>query len=136
MKSWQALSEADLAVTYLQATGGAERMPESAQALVDSVRAWLRRSRLDHRLGDAIDIAIEVFEISRQIRAQVPSQDDEATYLANVHEGTMADDEALQRAEELALAGRVSQMSQAEFAEFRRQAGIQQDLGAFLAGQQ
>lgn len=135
MKSWNALSETDLGVAFLQAKGGVEFLPDNAQALVDSVRAWLRRSKLDHRLGDAVDIAIEVHEIYRQIRAQRPNQDDEAAFRANIHEGTTADDAALQRAEELALAGQVSQMSAEDFAANRERFGLSRSVFAHLSGE-
>jgi hypothetical protein len=64
------LSETDLAVHYLQAIGGAEQMAGNAQALVEGIKAWLRRSRLDHRLADAVDITIEANEVAKQVRAQ------------------------------------------------------------------
>src|SRR5258708_16894465 len=130
------MSEADIAVHFLQAIGGAEFMPDSGQALVDSVRAWLRRSKLDHRLGDAVDIAIEVFEIGRQVTAQqLPTP--EQTQWANDQASGIGDptlELALRLADDRALAARVQAMDHKQFSEFRKQAGLQRDLASFLGG--
>jgi hypothetical protein len=122
MKSHNHLSETDLAVFYLQQTGSTERMPGNAMALVDSVNAWLRQSRLEHRLDDAVDIAIDANEIAKQVRARAPAPSEaEIAFRDNVQFGTMADDVALRQAEELALAGQVEQ-------NFRAEAGSSHDI--------
>lgn len=136
MKSYHALSETDLGVHYLQAIGGAERIADNAQSLVADVEAWLRRSKLDHRLADSVDIACEVFEIAKQVRAQsVPTGiEAQAAFQANIQSGTTADDAALRQMDELALSQKVSAMDMTTFAAEREKLGVTQSLGAFLGG--
>jgi hypothetical protein len=139
MRSYHALTETDLAVHYLQAVGGAERMPDNAQALVEDVKAYLRKSGLDHRLDDAVKIAIEAHEIAQQIKAQPVPQlptPEQVAWEQNLAQGTTADDAALQRADELALAQRVNQMSAQEFAANRERFGLATSTADLLLGRE
>jgi BMFP domain-containing protein YqiC len=120
-------------VHYLQAKGGAEFMPDNATAPAADVEAWLRRSRLEHRLTDAVAISCEAFEIAKQIHAQAPEA--QAAWQANVQEGTTANDAALSLMDEIALTQKIAAMSVSEFGAQREPLGVYQSLAAFLGGQ-
>jgi hypothetical protein len=140
VKSYFALSPADLAEHYVAAKGDPEFLPDTAAALVADVRRYLQVHGLDHRQEEALEIAEEALQLAREALVQappaqqLPTPEAEAAFRANVEGGTTADDLALRYADELALAGQIQHMSMAEFSANRERLGMTRDLGAFLLG--
>lgn len=131
MKSWNLMSASDLAQRYVEHKGGPRNMAYTANALYVDVQDYLRRSGLGHRINDAAAIATEAHEIAKQIVALESSD-----FQDNVREGTTADDAAMQRMENLSLAGQVEQMSLDEYGAQRERLGMSQSLSSFLGGQE
>jgi hypothetical protein len=129
VKSYYALAEADIAVHYLQAKSGV-KLPGTAQALVADVEAYLRRSGLDHRLSEAVDIAIAAHEIAQQVQAQsapAPSEV-EAAFQNDQREGVG------DRRPDLELANYVAGLDMNQFAAERQRPGTTKGTAAFLLG--
>ena len=140
MKSWNALSESDLAELYLQSKGSSPVLSGTAAGLVADVREWLIRGGMNHRVDEAAAIASQAFGTIQQIREHsVPAQSQtEAAWSADLHEGIgdrrSVDDQALRYMDELALAGRVAAMDLEEYGRYRARLGVRKGTFEHLAG--
>jgi hypothetical protein len=134
MKTYHALSEAEVARFYVQSKGAVEFLPRNADALVADVERYLRASRLDHRLDEAVTIAKAAFEIADQVREQQTPEDFQASVRDQFGDLREINQAAQQYADELALAGRVSQMDMKEFAAERGRLGRHKTTADFLLG--
>ena len=104
----------------------------SAHKLVEDINEWMASKGLAKSAISRYDVAQYVVDLQRQSVA-TPEQ---AAWEQNVSSGTTADDAALQRADELMLAGQVQAMSQAEYAANRERLRVTQSLGSFLGGRE
>lgn len=100
----------------------------SARELVDCITAFMSQ-RLPGSRIDPLDVASAVLELREQLATpeQAALQHDQVQGI-----GDPDRELAEQRMNDLSLAGRVSQMDSAAYAEFRRQAGMERDLMSFL----
>lgn len=93
MKSYFALSPAEIAEHYVNSLGDPSFLPDAASQLVESVRGYLSRNGLGHRQEDAVEIAQAAFQLAREAVVQAPpATEPEAVYQANVQQGTTASD--------------------------------------------
>jgi hypothetical protein len=137
VKSWNALSEADIARFYVEHRGGPRSLPVTGTALYEDVRSYLQANRLDHRLNESAAIATEAYEIVKRAQAQQLPTPEQVAWANDQAQGIgdPAADLALRRADELVLAGQVKQMSQAEFAANRERFGLSTSMFTFLTGE-
>lgn len=137
MKFYFALSPAEIAQHYVNSLGDPSLLPDTATRLVESVRGYLTSNGLGHRQEDAVEIAQAAFQLASEGVVQAPpASAAEATFRADVvQQGTTADDElAMQRMDDLALAGQVQAMSMAEYSASRGRFGLQRNVIDFLQG--
>lgn len=97
MRSYFFLEPAQIAEHYVNAKGGARKLPMTARALYADVQAYLRDHKMEHRLDEAAEIAECAYEIANQAIAQeVPLQPEARdAFRANIEGGTTASDAEL-----------------------------------------
>jgi hypothetical protein len=136
MKSYFALSPAEIAQHYVDSRGDPSFLPDTATQLVEDVRQYLARAGLGHRQEDAVEIAQAAYQLACEaLVQQPPASQAEATFRADVQQGTTADDElAMHQADDRVLATPVQQMSMAEYGANRARFGLAQNLASFLGG--
>jgi hypothetical protein len=89
MKSYFALSPAEIAEHYLASKGDPSCLPDTASVLVEDVRRYLQIHGLNHRLEDDIEIAQAAVQLAREAMVQAPpATEHEAAYVAAVQQGT------------------------------------------------
>jgi hypothetical protein len=134
LKTYYALSEADIAQHYLNGKGSVDLLPRNADALVADVERYLRASKLDHRLDEAVTIAREAFTIAEQVREQQTHEDFQASIREGYGDQREMHQAAPQYADEMARAAEIAAMSMNEFAANRGQMGLHKSTLDFLAG--
>jgi hypothetical protein len=103
---------------------------DSARDLVVAIDRYMTSKGLSASKIDRLDVASHVLEI----QAQKVATPEEAQWAGDQSQGigNPADELAMRRMAELALAAQIQQMSMLEYSEFRKQTGLQRDLVSFL----
>lgn len=136
MRSYNVLTERQLAEHYLAHKGGASGLPMTAKSLREDVRQYLHGRGLAHRLADAVDVAIEAYELAKAELQPVASPE-QTQWVNDVQQGIgdrLPDEIAFRQADERVLADQIQAMSMPEFAAARERLGLAQDLTSFLGG--
>lgn len=136
MKSYNVLTEAQLAEHYLAHKGGARGLPMTARSLHEDVKQYLRSRGMEHRVDDAVAIAIAAYEMA-QVELQPVATPEQSAWQNDVQQGIgdrLPDELAMRQMDDLALAGQVRAMRMPEFAASRQRLGLTQDLSSFLGG--
>jgi hypothetical protein len=103
MRSYFALSPAEIAQHYVASKGDPSFLPGTATQLVEDVRQYLARAGLNHRQEDAVEIAQAAYQLACEaLVQQPPASAAEADYQAAIQQGTTASDSAL---DEMAFLG-------------------------------
>jgi hypothetical protein len=126
MRSYFALSPSEIAQHYVNSKGDPSFLPGTATQLVEDVRQYLARAGLNHRQEDAVEIAQAAYQLACEaLVQQPPASQAEATFRADVQQGTTADDE---------LAAHVAGLNMTQYAAERERLIGPQNLVAFLGG--
>jgi len=107
--------------------------------LVADIDKWMASRGLSDSTLSRVAVALAVVQlrIDEEVEAQPPAMTPEqhAAFRDNIEQG-IGDDQAMRYMDDLALAGRVQQMSMDEFRAARSSLGLTRDLASFLLGYQ
>jgi hypothetical protein len=127
------LVAADVAAEFYRVNSG--RKFGSARELVDAIDKYMTKRGLAKSTIDRLDVAEHVLDLLAETR-QPMATPEQVAWEQNLAQGISnpADDAAMRYMDELALAGQVAKMSDAEYASNRQRLGMTQDLVSFLGG--